>query len=240
VHSLSVVLPAFNESANIAGAVRAALSALDERRLHGEVIVVDDGSVDDTRDIATMLPDSRVRVFHHPRNRGYGAALRTGIENARMSHIFFTDADLQFDLGELARLVDWVRGYDIVVGYRQHRRDPTSRRVNAWLWNQLVGQLFDLPVRDIDCAFKLFDRRVFVEVPIRSVGAFVNTEVLVRARAAGFRIREVPVSHFPREAGSATGANPRVIVRAFSELVRLRGELESPVPGGGVLAARAS
>lgn len=225
IRSLSVVLPAFNESANIGDSVRAAVRALDVRGLDGEVIVVDDGSHDDTGRVAGAHGDARVRVIHHPENLGYGAALRTGLLAAQKGHVFFTDADRQFDIEQISRLDAWATGYDIVVGYREERRDPVGRRVNAWAWNRLVGSLFDLGVRDIDCAFKLFDRRVFGAVPIRSVGAFVNTEILVRARAAGFRIREVPVTHFPRTAGVATGANPRVVARALTELARLHGDL---------------
>lgn len=227
IRSLSIVLPAFNEEANVATVVRSALDTLDRRCLEGEVLVVDDGSHDGTAMAAGRPGDPRVKVLRHARNRGYGAALRTGLEAARCGHVFFSDADQQFDLRQLARLESWAGGHEIVVGYREARCDPMSRRINAWAWNHLVDGLFHLGVRDIDCAFKLFDRRVFQAVPLRSVGAFINTEILVRARAAGFRIREVPVRHHPRVAGIATGANPRVVLRAFSELARLHGELRA-------------
>jgi glycosyltransferase involved in cell wall biosynthesis len=225
VRSISVILPAFNEEANILAAVRATLATLDARRLEGEVIVVDDGSSDATSTLVLAVADGRVRVLRHPRNIGYGAALKTGVVASRMEHVFFTDADLQFDIGELERLEGWARGWDIVVGYRAPRQDPWPRRLNAWVWNRLVDGLFDLGVRDIDCAFKLFHRRVFSRVNITSVGAFVNSEILVRSRAAGFRVKEVPVTHFPRTAGTATGANPRVIARAVVELGGLYAEL---------------
>lgn len=227
MRSLSVVLPAFNESKNIGQSVRLALAVLDDRGIEGEVIVVDDGSWDDTPAVAASAGDARVRILRHPRNIGYGAALKTGICAARMEHVFFTDADLQFDLDELGRLEGWAGGFDIIVGYREERRDPWVRRLNAWAWNHLVDGLFDLGVRDIDCAFKVFHRRVFDRVAIQSVGAFVNSEILVRARAAGFRIKEVPVSHYPRASGVASGANPRVIARACLELARMHGELRA-------------
>ncbi len=219
------MLPALNEALNVADVVRSALATLDDTCLEGEVLVVDDGSHDGTATAALLVGDARVRVLRHDLNRGYGAALRTGLEAARCGHVFFSDADRQFDLGQLALLESWADGHEIVVGYRETRRDPLTRRINAWAWNRLVDHLFHLGVRDIDCAFKLFDRRVFEVVPLRSVGAFINTEILARARAAGFRIREVPVQHRPRTAGVATGANPRVVMRAFADLARLRGEL---------------
>jgi len=139
--------------------------------------------------------------------------------------VFFTDADLQFDVGELGRLLVAASGCDIVAGYRAPRRDPLLRVLNGVVWSRLVDALFATGVRDVDCAFKLFDRRVIDAIPIHSVGAFVNTEILVRARAAGFRVVEVPVSHHPRRAGQASGANPRVIARALVELAGLYSEL---------------
>ena len=113
----------------------------------------------------------------------------------------------------------------IVAGYRAPRRDGWGRRLNGWAWTRLVDAMFGVGVRDVDCAFKVFDRRIFDRIPVYSIGAFVNTEILLRARAEGFRIKEVPVSHFPRQAGTATGANPRVVLRAMHELWLLRGEM---------------
>jgi glycosyltransferase involved in cell wall biosynthesis len=223
--ALSVVLPAFNERESIEGAVRSVLDVLDARGLPGEVIVVDDGSVDDTRGRAARVGDPRVRVLRHETNRGYGAALRTGFEAARHDLVFFTDADRQFDVREITRLLPWAHSYDIVVGYRAPRNDNWLRRFNGWGWNRLVNGLFDIGIRDVDCAFKVFHRRVLDRVRIRSGGAFVNSEILVRATAAGFRVKEVPVSHFPRRSGVATGGNLRVISRACIELGALYGEL---------------
>jgi len=144
-----------------------------------------------------------------------------------MDRVFFTDADLQFDVDEIDRLLHHAEAYDIVVGYRSPRRDPLGRVLLGWGWSRLVGLLFDLDVRDVDCAFKVFDRRVIERIAIQSVGALVNTEILVRARGAGFRIHEVPVRHLPRQAGAATGASPRVILKAFGELLALHGDLRA-------------
>jgi glycosyltransferase involved in cell wall biosynthesis len=225
--SLSIVLPAYNEAANVADTIRATLGALDECADVGEVVVVDDGSADDTGRIAEALGDARVRVVRHPENRGYGAALRSGFGVARGEHVFFTDADLQFDVREISRLAAWSDTYDIVVGYRHPRSDPWIRRFNGWSWSRLMNGLFEVHVRDVGCAFKVFHRRVLERVPLVSLGAFVNSELLVRAQAAGFRIHEVPVSHYPRRAGAATGANPRVIGRAWWELGVLYRELKA-------------
>ena len=225
--SLSIVLPAFNEALNIRRSVEHATAMGTRLGLDFEVIVVDDGSDDATRQIVRSLEkrDPRVRSLHHERNRGYGAALRTGILASRKEYIFFTDADLQFDIDEIDSLVQYAGRYDIIAGFRQERADAATRRFNAWAWARFIGLLFDLHVRDIDCAFKLFHRRVFEVVKIESIGAFVNTELLVRARAAGFDIHEVPVSHFPRRMGEQSGANPKVVAKAFWETALLYNEL---------------
>jgi glycosyltransferase involved in cell wall biosynthesis len=225
--SLSVVLPAFNEVENIELSVLRAVSVLSALDLEFEVIVVDDGSRDGTLEPVARLceGDARVRSLRHPTNRGYGAALKTGILAARGDLIFFTDADLQFDIEEISRLLEYSDRFDVIAGYRLHRSDPWARRMNAWAWGQLVDVLFRVGVRDVDCAFKVFHRRVFDRIPIHSVGAFVNTEILVRSRAAGFEVKQVPVSHYPRQSGQQSGAHPRVVAKAFVELGRLYGDL---------------
>lgn len=227
--SVSIVLPAFNEAENIEASVEGAVRTMQELQREFEVIVVDDGSSDATRAKVDALgeADSRVRCIHHPANRGYGAALRTGLLAARLDLVFFTDADLQFDLREISKLLAYADDYDIIAGYRSPRSDPFLRLVNAWAWGKLIHRLFNLKVRDVDCAFKVFNRRVLEAVPIQSVGAFINTEILVRARAEGFRLKQLPVRHYPRKAGVQSGANPKVVVKAFVELSRLYSELHS-------------
>jgi glycosyltransferase involved in cell wall biosynthesis len=221
--SLSLVLPAHDEAKNIGPLLSQAHDVLPRITKEHEIIVVDDGSRDETACVATQF-DS-VRLLRHERNRGYGAALRTGLRAARMDWIFFTDADHQFDLNDLSELVAASQEADIVAGYRAPRRDPWGRRLLGWAWGRIVRWLFGLEVRDVDCAFKLFRREVLDTIPIESVGAFVNTEILVRASAAGFRIQQIPVRHFPRTAGSPSGARPRVILRAVRELLALRRRL---------------
>lgn len=222
-----MILPAFNEAENIAPCVGMAVDTCTRLGLDFEVIVVDDGSLDGTPGAVQSLVERhhRVRVLRHPRNLGYGAALRTGIGAARGDLIFFTDADLQFEMWEVAQLLLWADSCDIIIGYRVWRADPLGRRLNAWIWGRLVGLLFQVRARDVDCAFKLFHRHVFHRISVEALGAFVNTEILVRAQAEGFRIHQVPVSHFPRKAGVPTGNQLRVVARAILELGRLHGSL---------------
>jgi glycosyltransferase involved in cell wall biosynthesis len=224
---LSLVFPVFDEEENVGPLLEAALACARRLAADFEIVVVDDGSRDRSAAIVESWRsrDPRIRLLHHPTNRGYGAALRSGLRAARGELVFFSDADLQFDLDDLAWLLAHAESCDLVIGYRAPRRDPWRRRVLAWGWGLLVRALFGLRVRDIDCAFKVFRRPVVEALPIESIGAFVSTEILVRARDAGFRLHEVAVSHRPRRAGRAKGARPRVILRALVELAQLHGEL---------------
>jgi glycosyltransferase involved in cell wall biosynthesis len=228
---LSLVFPVFNEQANLGPLVASALSLGPKLGLDFEIVLVDDGSSDRSADVIAQLrrEEPRLRVVTHASNRGYGAALRSGLREARGELVFFSDSDLQFDLTELGILLTHTDRFDVVAGYRSPRRDPWLRRALAFGWGVCVRQLFDLRVRDIDCAFKVFRRRVIERIPIASIGAFVNTEILVRAQNEGFRIHQVPVTHRPRRFGRQTGANPRVILRAIAELLSLARELRGPL-----------
>jgi glycosyltransferase involved in cell wall biosynthesis len=224
VRSVSIVLPARDEADNISSCVAEALAALDVLGVDGEVVVVDDGSVDGTAERAAV-GDIRVRVVRNRGPHGYGAALRSGFVHARGSYVFITDADLQFDISELGLLLEVAGERIVVAGYRSPRRDPLVRRVLGWTWSRFAGGALGLRVRDLNCAFKLFPRELVMDPPLRSDGAFVNAELLARASVRGFTVLEVPVSHHPRHAGAASGARPDVALRAVRDLVVLRGEL---------------
>ena len=230
--SLSVVFPAFNEEANIRHVVEDAYRTMPKLAPIFEIIVVNDGSKDRTGDICDRLAEefSNVRVVHHVRNRGYGAALKSGIERARYDLIFFTDADGQFDLKEVAALLEQTDAYDIVAGYRARRQDPPHRLLFAWGWNVLVRLMLGIRIRDIDCAFKVFNRQVFDSIQIRCVGAMVNTEIFAQASMFGMTVKEVRVNHFPRRHGKSTGGNVAVIRKAFRELIRMRRTLHRVTP----------
>ena len=225
--ALSLVFPVFDEVDSLALLLKEALRTAGHITPDFEIILVDDGSRDgSTRVIENWCRNHpRIRAIHHATNNGYGSALRSGLRDARGELVFFSDADLQFDLGEIEKLIQHSDDFDIVAGYRNPRRDPWHRIAIAKLWGTIVRLLFGLEVRDIDCAFKIFRRETLQHLPIASLGAFVNTEILVRAASRGARIREVPVTHRRRRYGRPTGARPRVLLRAAVELLSLYREL---------------
>ncbi len=237
---LSVVLPAFNEEGNIAATLDRVERYLERACPEYEILVIDDGSRDGTVAVAGywMRRNGRIRLLRHETNRGYGAALKTGFAAARGEWVFFMDADGQFEIDDLDRFLPLAREYDGVIGYRVRRRDPLLRRLNALGWNLLNRQLLGIPYRDIDCGFKLYHRRVLEAIPITSSGAMINAEMLARMTARGFRLAEVGVRHLPREAGAATGASPRVILRAFRELCSMHRQLRDEIRGRGLVPGR--
>lgn len=221
--SLSVFFPCYNEQANVEPLTRKTVETLSRITDNFEVIIVNDGSKDRTAAIADRLAAEipQVRVVHHPVNRGYGAALQSGFRAAAKELVFYTDGDSQFDISELSSILPLIEKCDIVSCYRVNRQDGPIRKLNAWCWTRLVCFLFSLHLRDIDCAFKLYKRRIFDDMPLLSTGAAIDTEILARASRKGYTILQTGVHHYPRTAGSQTGANPKVILRAFKELFGL-------------------
>jgi len=226
---LSYFFPAHNEAANVRGLVAEALATLPTLAERFEIVIVDDGSRDDTPAIADELAAAHpeVRAVHHPANLGYGAALRTGVAAARFGFIAFTDGDRQFHVDDLGRLIERMgppgpTSPDVVVGYRIKRADPLARTVYANLYRLANRIFFGLAVRDVDCACKLFRRAALDGIAVESGGAFFSAELLIKLRAVGRRIVEVGVPHYPRTAGSPTGAKPQVVFRAMRDFWALR------------------
>ena len=228
VARLSYFFPVHNEEANLEGLVDEALGALPRIAEAFEIIAVDDGSRDGTPDIANELAARHpgvVRAVHHPTNQGYGAALRSGFAASRYDLVAFTDGDRQFKVADLARLTARLAkpdAPDVVVGFRIKRADPLVRTVYAKAYRLANRLFFGLEVTDVDCACKLFRRDALEGLRVTSGGAFFSAELLIKLRAAGRTVVEVGVPHYPRTAGSATGARPQVILRAVRDFWRLR------------------
>jgi len=225
--SLTIFFPALNEEEIIEKTVRNAMRAASAVAGDFEVIVVDDGSRDGTPAVVERVAaaEPRVRLVQHDRNRGYGAALRTGFHAATKDFVFFSDADGQFDLDELPKLVAQTPSAPVVVGYRLRRNDPPHRLFIAKTYNLIVRAVFGLRVRDIDCAFKLLRREVLSRIDLESNGAFINSELLIKLRRAGVPIVECGVNHYPRTTGYSKGASFTVILKTMRDILRLRAGL---------------
>lgn len=226
--SVSIVLPAYNEEDIIEAVVQKCADYLETVCPDYEIVVVNDGSKDRTGEIldAMHAKNPKVKPVHQP-NKGYGGALQTGFANAHKGYVFFMDSDNQFDIRELDKLIPHLGQVDVVLGYREHRQDHMGRKFNALGWRTLVNILFGLGVRDIDCAFKIFKHDKLQEALPESEGAMINTEMLVKLKRRHVKWVEVPVTHYPRLGGKSTGANIKVIMKAFGELMKLHGKLKN-------------
>jgi len=223
---LSIFFPFWNEEENIREVVSRALSIAPNVSEKWEIIMVDDGSSDSTLGIAKSMAAKNKNlkvVVLHP-NRGYGAALRAGFENSKYDYIVFSDGDLQFDFSEITKFIDEIDNADIVIGYRKKRRDQKILK-RLLLMNLLkIGDiiLFGFTFRDIDCGFKMFRKSAIDAIsPLRSEGAMITTEILVKAIRKKLKIREVGIEHYIRQHGIQTGANIPVIMRAILESLML-------------------
>lgn len=228
--SLSIFMPAYNEEANIAATIIDAAKAAKQVAKTYEIIVVNDGSHDKTKEIVAKLAksDPRIRLVNHQTNQGYGAAVKTGLKATKLDWIFFTDSDGQFHYDELSRFVEATTQADLVIGYRKKRMDPFHRvfvaQVLLKFWN---FALFGLTVRDVDCAYKLFPKKVKDSIKLETSSAITVTEFIVKALKKGYKIKQLPVTHYARKFGEQTGGNWRVIARAAIESFHLYKELNA-------------
>jgi len=226
VDKLSVFFPAYNEEKNIKTTVLKAKAVLEKVARTWEILIINDGSKDNTGEISEELTiDKRIRVITHNPNRGYGAAFKSGLYNSKYAWIVFTDSDGQFDFSEVTKFFEKQKetNADLVIGYYLSRKVSFEKIITSKVWELLVFLLFGLKVRDIDCGFKLIKKEVVDKIAkLESErGAFISSELLIKAKRAGFKIEEVGVTHFPRKEGMATGRNLNVILRSFIDLGKL-------------------
>lgn len=225
--SVSVFFPAYYDEKNIGKVVDSAVRVLEELKLKDyEVIIIEDGSPDKTAEVADELAVKypKVRVIHHEKNMGYGATLKDGFLNAKLDYVFYTDGDNQFDLNELKKFVALIPYSDIVVGYRKKKQYSLYRKFTSLCYNYLLKLIFDIHFWDIDCAFKLFRSDLFKKININSVDAFIDAEIMLKAKLLDYSVTEIGVMHLPRVDGISTGARPSVIIRTIKEVFEYRKE----------------
>jgi len=221
---LSVFFPAYNDSGTIASLVITARQTASRLTPDFEVIIINDGSADATAQIADELARTypEVRVVHHERNRGYGAALRTGFASATRDLVFYTDGDAQYDPSEMARL--WKAlddDVDLVNGYKISRSDPAHRILLGRIYHHTVALLFGLTVRDVDCDFRLMRRSIFERVSLHKSSGVICLEMMKKIQDAGFRIAEVPVHHYHRAYGKSQFFNFRRLFKTAVDVAQL-------------------
>ena len=221
---VSIFLPAFNEEGNIECAVRSAVDVLSDLCSDYEILVIDDASTDSTGKIADDLAkeNPKIRVIHHPENRKLGGAMRTGFAEASKEYIFYVDGDNPVDLKDLGRAFEIMDGADVVIGYRLNRDEPLKRAIYSRTYNLLIRLLFGLKVRDVNFSFKLFRRSVIESISLQTASSFLDAELLVASKRAGFQIKEMGVKYYPRAVGKSTMASPAVIWKIICDMTSYR------------------
>lgn len=225
IDSLSVFFPAVNEEENIEKTLTDAVKVLENLKLKKyEVIVVNDGSVDKTAQIVEKLANKnpKIKLVSHPRNLGYGGALKTGFKSAEYPWVVFADSDGQFDFSEVSKFIAVADEADLILGYRLKRMDSLIRRLGAFVWIVGAKLLFNLSVRDYSCGFKMIKKEVFEGIqPLIGEEKVTQIEMLVKAKKKKYRFKEVPVHHYPRVFGKQTGANIKVVAKSYLDLIKL-------------------
>ena len=235
-NELSAFFLAYNEEGNIAKLIAKADEVIKKLAKRYELIVVFyRGSTDNTEHIVKKLmktyPKLRI-VYQEKHEKGYGVALKIGIGEARYKHVFYTDSDLQFDVSEIALLLPSARQYPIVTGYRKKRKDPLPRLFISKIYNIIMRNSFGFHVKDIDCAFKIFNKDIFTKIGIQSRAGMVLTEIYAKAKKLGYNIKEVPITHYPRHSGSSIFESKFALVKLsvvnnlLKEMNRLKNELK--------------
>lgn len=221
--NISFFFPAFNDAGTIEKLTVAALEVLKEVADQYEVIIVNDGSFDNTEEEADRVAATypHVIVHHHLYNIGYGAALKTGFFTAKYDLIFYTDGDMQYDPQELKKMLPFLDEADIITGYKIKRADSWTRGLSAWIYNTVVRIFLGINLKDVDTAFKLLKREVIDNIDISINSGFICAEIFAKAIKKGYRIKQLPVHHYPRTYGSSSSFNFFFILRSILELMEL-------------------
>jgi glycosyltransferase involved in cell wall biosynthesis len=219
---ISIILPIYNEEKNITFVISDIVNFLKNKKIPFEIIAVNDGSRDKTKEILDdFKKKENIVVVSHKKNLGYGATLCDGFNAAKGDLIFFTDSDRQFDIKDIDLFLEKISMVDFVIGYRKKRADSFIRIANASIFRFVAKVFFGVKVKDVDCAFKLFKKYVLSDLEIMSDGALINLEILAKAQKKKYKFIELPVNHFERREGNPTGGNLKVIFRAISQLFLL-------------------
>lgn len=223
--SLSVVFPTFNDGKSIPTLVKKTLSLLPKLTNDYEIIIVNDGSKDNTGEVLRQLQKevSFLKVVTNEVNQGYGAALVNGFKKARKDFIFYTDSDGQYDVMEIKKLLASLgKNIDIVTGFKLNRADAWYRRIIGGGYNQFVKIVFGLKIKDVDCDFRLFRRTILDGVNFKITSGAFDVEFVKKLQEKKARFKEVPIRHYPRLHGRSQFFNFKKISESLWDLVRIR------------------
>jgi len=222
--SVSFFCPAYNDEKNLPRLIPGVVDFLQKITDKFEIIIIEDGSPDGTGRVADELAKQypNVRVVHHAKNMGYGAVLRDGFRAGRYDYVMYTDGDAQYDIAEFEPYLYLLETNDIISGYAISKAVSTARKIQSLVYNILIFLLFGVWYKDANCSMKIYSRKALDCIKIKSASAFIDCEMLIRARRAGFRIGQFPVHHLPRTAGLAHGSKFSMIAGTIKDMLLFR------------------
>ncbi len=225
LHEISFFCPAYHDEGNLPVLIPTVHAFLSKISGRFEIIIIEDGSPDATSkvadDLAKQYPE--IRVIHHEKNMGYGATLREGFLSARYAYIMYTDGDNQYDVNELLPHLGLLRsGFDALNPYAKEKAVTPRRKVQSAIYNILLSILFFTRFKDANCSLKVYKKEIIDKMQIRSVSAFIDAEMLLKAKKMHYRIAQFPVTHYPRRTGLASGSKSSVIFDTFKEMLKFR------------------
>ena len=221
---VSFFCPAYFEEKNLPILIPKVISLLSKITDQFEIIIIEDGSPDKTGEVADNLSNQYpcIKVIHHHTNLGYGASLRDGFYNAKYEYIMYTDGDIQYDVNEFIPYIHLLSNADIISGYVTKKALTPLRKIQSVVFNLLVKILFFVNIKDINCSMKIYKRKVLDSISIKSTSAFIDAEMLIKAKRLGFSIAQFPVTHYPRNSGEASGAKFSVIISTIKDMIKFR------------------
>jgi glycosyltransferase involved in cell wall biosynthesis len=224
--SVSFFCPAYNDEGNLPDLIPAVHRFLTKHAQEFEIVIIEDGSPDNTGAVADDLASqfAQVRVVHHAKNQGYTATLREGFTTARYEYVMYTDGDNQYDITDFEPYLHLIEENDLIAGYARVKAASRRRALQSFVFNALIVVLFLRWYRDINCSMKLIRRSALSRIPLRSSprGAFIDAELMVRAARAGLRIAQFPVVHYARKSGIASGSKPSLVWETMKDAFKLR------------------
>jgi glycosyltransferase involved in cell wall biosynthesis len=226
VSSISFFCPAYNDAGNLPDLIPVVVDFLKKHSEKYEIVIIDDGAKDGTGKVADELSQkfSNVRVIHHEKNKGYSATLKEGFEDGKYDYVMYTDGDNQYDVREFEPYLYLLKDNDVIAGYATKKAISGFRKFQSWVHNTLINILFLTRYRDINCAMKIFKRPVLEKIKINSnpYGAFIDAELILKAKKSGFKIKQFPVHHYARKNGVASGAKPELVLNTLKDVIKFR------------------
>ena len=222
--SISFFCPAYHDEGNLPRLIPKVIDFLQKITDTFEVIIIEDGSPDNTGRVAEELAQRypHVRVIHHRNNMGYGATLRDGFRAAHYNYVMYTDGDNQYDISELRPYLHLLDSFDVLSGYAPNKVISFRRKMQSGVYNWLIAALFFIWIKDIDCAMKIYKRRVLDSMEIKSTSAFIDAEMLIKTKKSHFTIAQFPVTQYQRASGPASGSRWSVVWGTIKDMIRFR------------------